>query len=117
MQVDRHVEVLNGGPETVVVGGVERSYPTDVGRHGREEDAAAQPVLLDPRDVFDGVVDVIEKELSDARTLVRLIGTEIGEPAIVGVNAGSTQLVLFGLGRGGKEHEPGGERREGGRGD
>ena len=50
---------------------VERLHPVDVGRDVAEEHAAAQAVLLDPRDVLDRVVDVVEEDLADAGACAR----------------------------------------------
>ena len=72
VQVDRDVEVLEHRPQRVVVRVVERLHPLHVGRDVRQQHAAAQAVLLDPLRVLDRVVDVVEEDLTDAGTSLRV---------------------------------------------
>ena len=108
MQVHGDVEVLADGPEPVVLGVVERLHPLHVRRHGREQHAAAEPVLLDPGRVLDGVVDVVEEDLPDAGAPLGPAVAEVDHPAVVGLEAGPAALVvLLGFGGPAKRMKPG----------
>jgi hypothetical protein len=98
-------EVFAHLPQPVVLGVVKRLDVVDVGRDGRDQHAAAQPVLLDPVDVGDRVVDVVEEDLSDPGAPVGLAGAEVGEPPVVRANAREPVLVLVGLRRPREQHE------------
>ena len=111
--VDRHLEVLAHRPQPVVVGMVVLVDPVDVGRQGRQQDAAAQPVVLDPVDVLDGVVEVVHEDLADAGPPLGVAPAEVDEPPVVGTDAGEPVLVLVGLGRPGEQHEAREERGHG----
>jgi hypothetical protein len=113
VQVEGHVEILDGRPERVVGPAVERLDPLHVGGDARQQHATAEALLLDPLHVGDGVVDIVEEDLADSGALDRLSVAEVDHPAVVGADAGAAQLVLVGLGRPGEQHEP---RVEGGHG-
>ena len=105
MQIQWNVEVLEAGPQSVIVGMVKGLHPLHIRRHGREEHPAAETVLLDPRDILNRIVDVVQEELADPRTLNGLAPAEVGEPSIVRQDAGTTVFILFRLGRARKEDE------------
>ena len=69
---------------------IKRLHPFHVGRDVGQQHATTQAVLLDPGDVFDGVIDVIQEELFDTGALLGLASTEIDEPPVVRVDAGAT---------------------------
>ena len=61
--------------------------------HGRDEDAATQSRLGRAGDLGDGVVDIVQdRHQRDAGAAGWAIGTELGEPAVVGSRAGHEQL-------------------------
>ena len=67
-------------------------------------------MVLYPFDVLNGVIDVVEEHLADAGPALGELLAEVGQPAVVGLDAGVPMLVVLGLGRRGEEHEPGKER-------
>ncbi len=105
VEVHRDVEVLQRGPQPVVLGVVERPDPGDVGRDRRQQHAATETVLLDPGRVRDGVVDVVQEDLSDAGALDRTPRAEVHHPAVVGVDPGPPPCVVVGLRGPGEEDE------------
>ena len=111
MEVDRNVQVLQDSPQRIVVGVIKRFHPCHVGGDGREEDTAAQTLLLDPCDIGDGVADVVEEELTHACALGRSLGAEVHQPSIMCLDAGPPVLVLLGRWRSGEEDKPRIERR------
>ena len=70
-------------------------------------------MLLDPLDVVDGVVDVVEEDLADPGPLLGELAAEVDQPAVVGPDPGQAVLVVLRLGRRGEEHEAGEEGRDG----
>ena len=108
---DGDPELLAQRPHGVVAGVVERRHPVDVGRQVGQQDAAAQAVLVDPADLGQGVVDVVEEDLADAGPALGVLGAEVDEPAVVGAQAGEAVLVVLGARRPGEEHERREERR------
>src|ERR1700733_5619045 len=98
MDVYGYLKILDDLPESVIGGIVERSDPRDIRCDIGEEDTAAEPVLLDPMDVGNGVVNVIEEDLTDTGAALGKVTTEIHQPTVVSPNAGKTMLVLFGPG-------------------
>ena len=111
VDVDRHLELLEHRPHRVVDRVVQRLHPVHVGRDVRQQDAAAQVVLLDPADVGDGVVDVVEEDLPDAGPPLRELAAPVDQPAVVGPDAGEAVLVVLRPRRLGEQHEAGEERR------
>ena len=83
------------------------------GAIGRDQDAAAQAVLLDPLHVLDRVVDVVQEDLADAGATLREAAAPVGHPAVVRADAGEPVLVLVGRRRAGEEDEAREERRDG----
>ena len=94
MVIDRHVEVLAGGPDRVVVRGDKR-WESRVGRHARQQDPAEEVMFTRPGDLRHGVVDVVEEDLRHAGTTSRRFRTEVGQPAVVRPEAGPAQLVAL----------------------
>ena len=70
-------------------------------------------MFLDPVDVGDGIVDVVEEDLADTGAALGKLATEVHEPAVVGPDAGQTMVVLFGPGGRSEKDEAGEERRDG----
>src|SRR5699024_3280956 len=113
MHVHGHTELLASGPKRIVDGVVQRFDPFDVRRHVRQQDTSAQTVLLDPANVLDRIINIVEEDLSDPSSAFRKFITEILQPTIMGLNTGPALVVLFG-GRGlGEEDEAREERRNG----
>jgi hypothetical protein len=83
VHVDRHLQLLDHGPQAVVGGVVERLHPVDVGRHVGQQQPAPQAVLLDPADVLDGVVDVVDEDLADAGPALGELAAPGFQPAVV----------------------------------
>ena len=110
VHVDGHVEIRDDLPQPVVRRVVERLDPFDVGRHVGDEDATAEAVVLDPADVLNGVIDVVEEDLTDPGPALGELVAEVHQPAVVRPDPGQPVLVVLGLGRWGEEHEPGEER-------
>ena len=106
VEVHRDVEVLQGGPQPVVLGVVERPDPGDVGGHRRQQHPTTEAVLLDPRRVRDGVVDVVQEDLPDAGPLDRTPRAEVHHPAVVGVDPRPPAGVVVGLRGPGEQDEP-----------
>ena len=75
--------------------------------------AAAQAVLLAPLDVVDRVVDVVQEDLADAGATLGEPAAPVGQPAVVGADAGEAVLVLVGGRRPGEQDEAREERRDG----
>ena len=94
--VDHDTQLLAHRPERVVLLGVEGVDVLGVGRHRGDQDPAPEVVLLDPPDVGDGLVDVVEEDLADAGAALRVLGAPVGEPAVVRPDAGEAQLEVFG---------------------
>ena len=92
-----------------MVRGVEGLDVLHVVRHGLDEDASAQAVLMAPADVRDGIIDVVEEDLTDAGPAVRVSGAPVGQPPIVGSDARKPQLVVVRR-RGPRHHRTGGEK-------
>jgi hypothetical protein len=113
MDVDRHFEILDDLPQSVVFRIVKRSHPLDIRWDIGQQDAAPQAVLFDPVDVSDGVVDLIEEDLTDAGPSLGKLGAEVDQPTVMGPDAGQTMLVVLGPGRRSEENEI---RKEGGNG-
>ena len=76
---------------------MEREQSTAGGR-AREQDAAGEPVVVRPPDLLDRPVDVVEQDLRDAGTSSGGARTEVGEPAVVGLETGPAQLEIVGVG-------------------
>ena len=112
VNVDRHLKVLEDFPQSVIGRVVERPHPLDVRRDVGQKDSSAEAVFLDPVDVVDGVVDVIEEDLADARPALGKLAAEINQPAVVGPDPGEAMLVVFGLGGRSEENKTGKERRD-----
>ena len=108
--VHGHVEVFARGPDGLVVGRIERWEPR-VGRDAREQDPAEQVRVTRSLDLFDCVVDVGEEDLGDPGAPARCARAEVGEPTVVGAEAGDAVLVVVAVrGLAGRE-QPGGEER------
>ena len=107
---DRNAELLARPPHRVEGRVVEGRDVRHVVGTARQQHAAAQPVLGDPVDVGDGVIDVIQEDLPDAGAPVGRDRAEVGEPAVVRPDAGQAQLVLLGRRRTG-DHGTGREER------
>ena len=69
-----------------------------------------EAVLVCPDDVGHRVVDVVEEDLGLPGPLVGVRGAEVGEPAVVGPDAGQSPLVVLGR-RCRRDHGAGGEER------
>ena len=110
VRVDDDAEVGAHLPQRVVDPIRDRRHPRDVGRQRGEQDAAAQPVLLDPAHVVDRVVDVVQEDLPDPGTPLRELAAPVDEPAVV--CAYPRKTVLVGL-RGGLRREEDKARKEG----
>ncbi len=95
MVVDRHAELFAGLPDRVVVGRVERRDARP-GRRSGKQDSATESCFGRPADLLDGRVDVVEHDLRDARPLSRCLGAEVGEPAVVCLEAGPAPLEITG---------------------
>ncbi len=109
MAVHRNTEVLADLPQPVVLRVVQRLDPLDVRRQVREQDAAAQSVLLDPLDVLDRLVDVVEEYLRDAGALGGCVVAEVLQPTVVRPHARESLVEVFGPRRTGQD---GGTREE-----
>ena len=94
--VDRHVELGTGRPDRFVRR-VDERREAAVGWDPGEENAAEQVCLLRPADLRHRRVDVVEQDLRHPRAPTWGVGTEVGEPAVVRLQALPTQLVLAGL--------------------
>ena len=92
--VDHHAELVAHRPQGVVPVGVERVDVLGVRGHRGHEDAAPQVVLLDPADVGDRLVDVVEEDLPDPGALQRVLVAPVGEPAVVGADPGEPELEI-----------------------
>ncbi len=68
-------------------------------------------MAADPSNVGDGVVQVVEEHLADAGPPLRAFGHEVGQPTVVGPDAGQAVAVVLGRGGRGEQHEA---REEGG---
>ena len=84
------------------------------GRDGRQEDAAEEVhVVGRPGDLGQRVFHAVDEDLDDAGAPARLCETEVGHPAVVGLDAGPPSLVV-GLVRGQRHQvallEEGGDR-------
>ena len=94
MDVDGDVEVLTALPQGLV-DRLPQGREAAAGGHAGQQDAAARiEVGRGPGDLAEGVVDVVDEELGDARPPARGLGTEIGEPAVVGLDAGPSPFVI-----------------------
>ena len=91
--VQRDVEVLAGRPQRLVHRVVQRRDLGVVGTAG-EQDAAAQAGLLDEAHVLHGLVDVVEEDLPDAGAPVGSHRAPVGEPPVVGADAGEAALEV-----------------------
>jgi len=67
-------------------------------------------VLLRPLDVADGFVDVVEEDLRNAGASLGSERHEVGEPAVVGADAGQPARELLGRRRA-RDHRAGREER------
>ena len=110
--VDHHAELLADRPQRVVLLGVERVDVLGVGRHRRDQDPAPEVVLLDPTDVGDRLVDVVEEDLADAGASLRVLAAPVGEPAVVRPDAGEAQLEVVGGRRAREQRHAREERRD-----
>ena len=112
MHVDWHLKVLDHRPQSVIGGIVERPHPLDVRRDVGQKDSSPEAVFLDPVDVVDGVVDVIEEDLTDARPALGKLAAEINQPAVMGPDPGEAMLIVFRLGGRREENKTRKERRD-----
>jgi hypothetical protein len=60
---------------------------------------------VDPPDVLERVLDVVQEDLADAGASLGLLGAEVGHPPVVGLDPGVAQLVLVGGGGLCEQHE------------
>ena len=96
-----------------MVGVVQGLDPLDVGWDVRDQDPAAQPVVVYPPHVRDGVVDVVEEDLPDAGPPLGAFADEVGQPAVVGPDPGQPPGIVLVGGRGGEQDEAGEEGWDG----
>ena len=94
---DRHAELLAHRPQWLVVGGVQRR-DAGPGRCAGQQHAAGQPRLVRPAHLGHRPVDVVQHDLGDAGPAAGGRGAEVGQPAVVGVQAGPAQLEVAGGG-------------------
>ena len=95
--IEDHVVVLTHRVEAVHVGRKQRRDVRAVGRHVRQQHAAAQPVFRNPLDVADRLVDVVQVGEADARAALGCLGAEVHEPAVVGADPLAPEgIVLHG---------------------
>jgi hypothetical protein len=85
--VQHHVVVLTRRVEAIHVGREQRRDVRAVGRHVRQQHAAAQPVLGDPLDVADRLVDVVQVDEPDPGAPLGRLGAEVDQPAVVRADA------------------------------
>ena len=82
-----HVVFLAGGPNRVVAG-IEQRRELGVGGNARNERPSPQIVLCDPGNIGHCLVDVVEEDLADTSPALGVFGAEVGNPAVVGPDAG-----------------------------
>jgi hypothetical protein len=93
--IDHQAVILDRRPQAVVVRRVELREVDVVERGQRQQHAAAQPVLGDPFHVRDCVVEVVQVDQPDARAATGLLGAEVGEPAVVSLDALPAEAVFL----------------------
>ena len=106
---DRDVALLADLPDRVVRRREQRLDPGRVGRDAREQHAA-EAVLVAPDDVVDRFVDVVQEDLRLPGAAPGRLRTEVGEPAVVGPDAGEAGGEVLGR-RGRRDHRAGREER------
>jgi hypothetical protein len=68
---------------------------------------------VDPLDVLQRLVDVVQEDLADAGAALGEAGAPLGHPPVVGADAGEPLAELLGARRTGEQNEAGEERRDG----
>ena len=82
VQRERHVDVLRGRPEAVVVARTERCPRRR--RHGDQR--AGEPEVAAADQLAGGVVDVVDVDHRDALEAAVVLAAELGEPVVVGLH-------------------------------
>ena len=111
--VQHDAEVLTRRVEAVHFGRVERRDVRAVGRHVRQEHAAAQPVLGDPLDVRDRLVDVVQVDEPDPGAALGRLGAEVDQPAVVRADPLEPERKVLDGGVAADQHAAAEERRHG----
>ena len=79
-------ELLAQRPQRLVDGRVQRRE-VRVGRDVRDHHAAEEARVLDPADLVERVVDVVEQQLRDTGAAAGELVAEVGQPAVVRADA------------------------------
>ena len=104
--VDGDAEFLAHRPDRVVVGRVQRRQAGSPVACRAAACRRVSPPRQAHRISRDRLVDVVEEDLRDAGPAAGCVGAEVGEPAVVGAQAGPAPLVLLGVGGGAVTSEP-----------
>src|SRR5699024_11162508 len=91
-----------GGPDRVVVLGVDRGKAGVLGDPG-QQDAAFEARFGDPADLLDRRVDVVQEDLGDTGEPAVGLPAELGQPTVVGSQTGPALLEVVGAGGGGDQ--------------
>ena len=103
VDVDRHVEIGTDLPQRLVVVLPQRRQ-VGIGRDGGQQNAAeGVEGLGGPAHLGDRVGHVVGEDLDDAGPPARRGGAEVGQPAVVGLDAGPAALVVLGRRRQGDQ--------------